>query len=117
MAVRSPRKRATRWVLEPGLVSVLVSFTPVRDRSPPAARNGSGQVTDGGGSRRTLANIVGKRVGGRPDHDPAECVPNFLQERVPLLVNDVVAAFLRTGCHLVLAGSVAASLTAMSSLA
>ena len=49
-----------------GLVSVLVSFTPVRSRSPTAARSEAGQVTDGGGSRRTLANLVGKRVGGNP---------------------------------------------------
>ncbi len=49
-----------------GLVSVLVSFTPVCSRSPTAARSEAGQVTDGGGSRRTLANLVGKRVGGNP---------------------------------------------------
>jgi hypothetical protein len=30
------------------------------------------------------------------DHDPAECVPNLLQATMPLLVNDVVAAFLRS---------------------
>jgi hypothetical protein len=30
------------------------------------------------------------------DHDPAECVPNLVQATMPLLVNDVVAAFLRT---------------------
>jgi hypothetical protein len=57
---------AARQAAHIGLVSVLVSFTPVRSRSPTAARNESGQVTDGGGSRRTLANLVGKRVGGNP---------------------------------------------------
>jgi hypothetical protein len=30
------------------------------------------------------------------DHDPAESVPNLLHATMPLLVNDVVAAFLRT---------------------
>ena len=40
-----------RRVPEPGLVSNVVSFTPVRHHSPTATRNVSAQVTDVGGHR------------------------------------------------------------------
>ncbi len=38
-----------RQLSEPGPVSNVVSFTPVRHRSPTAARGASAQVADGSG--------------------------------------------------------------------
>ncbi len=52
-AHRAPPRgaRPGRQAAHPGLVSVLVSFTPVRDCSPAARRDPLAQVTDGGGHR------------------------------------------------------------------
>jgi len=48
------------------LVSDLVSFAPVRHRSPAVTRQAYSQVTDVGEPVRTPASSVGKRVGGNP---------------------------------------------------
>src|SRR5262249_16180644 len=70
---RSPRRSLRTTLPLPGppgtarcLVSVLVSFTPVRHSSPAVAGPAFWQVTDGGEPVRTPASSVGKRVGGNP---------------------------------------------------
>ncbi len=63
MTVPGPISPVQRRAADPGLDSVLVSFTLVRSRSPAVGQDASEQVTDGSDSRRMVVNVVGKRVG------------------------------------------------------